>query len=82
MSNFDAGAVRERAEALLAKAREDDTFAHALRDDPEGVLSAEGFQGDVLDTMVAEIKGDDAVGYQRCPFSCVHTQCWFTNLGG
>jgi hypothetical protein len=83
MSNADAGAVRERAEALIIKARQDDTFAHALRDNPEAVLSAEGFQGEALDTLIAEVEADDVVAYQKCKdWTCILTSCFFTKLTG
>jgi hypothetical protein len=83
MSNTDAGAIREKAEAMLAKARQDDTFAHALRDEPEDVLRAQGFQGEALDTFVSEITADDVVAYQRCSnYTCILTSCFFTKLTG
>jgi len=85
MSDSDAGAIRERAEALLAKARDDDTFAHALRSDPETVLRAEGFEGESLETLATEIHSDggEVAGHQMCKnYTCILTTCFFSKLTG
>jgi hypothetical protein len=75
--------IRERAEALAAKARLDDTFAHALRNDPEMVLRSEGFTGDDLDDLVAEVRNDEVVGFRACAKTCVLSQCGLlTSLTG
>jgi hypothetical protein len=77
--------VRARLDALVAKARGDDTFAFSLKSDPDATLRAEGFTDDLLETLTRELGDSEVEGFARCkrtcdPWTCIFTGCsYWTN---
>jgi hypothetical protein len=70
--------IRSKVEALVAKAQADDTFAFRLREEPEAVLTAEGFTGDALSTLTRELSDEGVEGFVRCDrISCIFTSCTY-----
>jgi len=70
--------IRPMIERLVTRAREDDTFAHRLREDPETMLSAEGFTDEVLETLTRELGDEDVEGFHVCDrITCILTWCTF-----
>jgi hypothetical protein len=70
--------IRPKIRALVARASSDDTFALRLREDPEAVLSAEGFTGEVFDVMSYELGENDVVAFQKHDrISCIFTTCTY-----
>jgi hypothetical protein len=81
MPDNDDTAMRERVDALLAKARSDETFAFSLKDDPDTVLRAAGFTDETLETLTREIGSSEVEGFQRCSWTCDRYSCWVTACG-
>jgi hypothetical protein len=65
--------VRRRVDAMLEQARQDDTFAHSLREDTENTLKAQGFEEAVLEELTREINPSEVEGFQKCTWTCDRT---------
>jgi hypothetical protein len=73
--------IREATEAVLEKARNDETYCAALLADPVGTLVAAGVpQAEATDITVLEFREDDADtgGYMRAG-GCDGITCFTTN---
>jgi hypothetical protein len=70
-------AARSAADAVVFKARADESFAQQLRDDPVGVLTAAGIDPEAAGQFGGEIltsEGSDVAGFKMCDWGT----CWVT----
>lgn len=81
-------ALREQAESVLNRAREDETYRSRLRDDPEGVLLEAGLPDDAARRLAHDELGDataDTVGLAQrqryCSYTCDTITCIVTWCG-
>jgi hypothetical protein len=71
--------VRKKSEAIVGRAQSDKSFAQKLKDDPEGILRAEGLPDEAIGDFIREAELGEVAGYAMdCTFTCTITTCGVT----
>jgi hypothetical protein len=74
--------VRQNAQDILERARNDEAFLQELKDDPQAAISAAGFPEDGAFDFGRELgQENDVQGYMLCDrYTCLVTLCGYVPL--
>jgi hypothetical protein len=78
MTSPELEEIRRKSDSILSRAQSDESFRQKLKDDPEGILRAEGLPDEAIGDFIREAELGEVAGYLRvadCGVTCTISSC-------